>query len=595
MKTLGQERADWTGVASPGPVGDAVEVSFSQRLKRFIENEDSEPIQLFSDDMRAHSLSGDWYGEHVGKWLVAAGHALRRTESDDLTNTVERIVSFLIDRQGEDGYLGTYSAEYAGRLTNEAASSVRTWDLWVHAWMILGLLQVADALQLPRAFEAARRIGDLMVRTFGSGERSVLSLGNHQGLSSGVIVHPLAELSRVTGEPQYAALAKQILQQMEERGLAILSGPDKALDISELGTGKAYQLCWILVGLTALYRVTGDKQLLEVTEYWWRNIAENHLTPLGGPWGGIGTHKEVFNARGFFSPYGFTETCSTAAWMSLSRELYAITGSINYLQSFERSLLNALLGAMDENGRDWCYFTFPNGRRNNTYHWACCRSSGAMALEEVRLAASTLTENGISFNLWHSQIRMSSFGGREVRFEHAVQENGFESYVKVDLQGQLDLTVVVRLPIGSRLASVSINGEPFECKAENGFLIFNRHWSDEDVVHIQLDFGVAVHTFTYSVDHHGQEVVRTDYAHLTWGPYVYSTGLIDGYKKEETLRLAKLTPEAPFAIREEATKKLPVIDFVQPGRSPIPFQPYFEAGGRHDGAWRSTWIQVAWQ
>jgi DUF1680 family protein len=580
-----------------GPVGDAVNASFVHRLTQFIRDEESEPIQLFSKEMRANSMSGEWYGEHAGKWLVAAGHVWRRTGSEEVANSIVRVVSFLKDRQETDGYLGTYSEDYAGRFTHESAPQVRTWDTWVHAWMILGLLQVSDVPGTLGVVETAKKIGDLFVSNFSDTDRSLVELGNHQGLSSAVMIQPLVELSTKTSDPKYADLAVQILQQMEDRGLPILTGLDSGRDISEVGTGKAYQLCWILVGLAALYKATEEKRLLVAAEYWWENIATHHLTPLGGPWGGIATHKEVFNARGFFSPNGLTETCSTASWMSLCRELFLITGHERYAAAYETALLNGMLGAMDENGQDWCYFTFPNGRRNNTYHWACCKSSGAMALEESALMGATLRGEGIRFNLWHSLEADASFGDKVVMFEQVVDCDNQSASIKLGLEGEADLNVAVRLPKGSSLRSVFINGELLaEPAIREGYIEILRKWRSGDVIRIQVSFELKIHSYTHSVDHHGQEIVRTDYAHLTWGPYVYATGLIDGYKKEETLRLAKLTPEAPFTIRKAwLGPELPTIDFIQPGRPPIPFQPYFEAGGRHDGAWRSTWLQVAWQ
>lgn len=576
----------------PGPLRDALDSSYEGRLKQFIADEESEPIQIFSDEMREHSMSGDWYGEHAGKWLVAAAHAWRRTGSEELSNSIKRVVRFLIQRQEEDGYLGTYAPTYEGRLTNENASQVRTWDLWVHAWLILGLLEAHGVVA--EATDAATKIGDLILKEFTS--RSILDLGNHQGLSSAVLVHPLAELTIRTKNPIYAQFARQILQQMEDRGLSILSGPDQEKDISEIGTGKAYQLCWLLVGLTALYRATGEDLPQRAAEYWWENISEYHLTPMGGPCGGVGTHKEVFNQKGFFSPNGLTETCSTASWMALCRELFLLTGEARYIEAFETSLNNALLGAMDPNGKDWCYFTFPNGRRNNTYHWACCKSSGAMALEEAALVGATKNGDEISLNLWMPQRLTVSHHGQEI---HILQDVGVDQrhcHIQVSDSGSVELSVAVRVPAGCSLVSTTINGAAHDADLRGDYVAVSRGWNDRDVLTIEVRYELAVNSFRYALDHHGQEIVRTDYAYLTWGPYVYATGLIDGYKKEETLRLARLTPESPFVISDSYSPSgFPVIELVQPSRPPIPFLPYFEAGGRHDGAWRAVWMQVAWQ
>ena len=61
----------------------------------------------------------------------------------------------------------------------------------------------------------------------------------------------------------------------------------------------------------------------------------------------------------------------------------AITGEAAYAEEIERSAYNDLLGAQAPNGEDWCYYSFPNGRRVHTTYWRCCKSSGAMALEEL--------------------------------------------------------------------------------------------------------------------------------------------------------------------------------------------------------------------
>ncbi|MGC4081661.1 MAG: hypothetical protein QM736_05990 [Vicinamibacterales bacterium] len=89
-----------------------------------------------------------------------------------------------------------------------------------------------------------------------------------------------------------------------------------------------------------------------------------------------------------------------------------------------------------------------------------------------------------------------------------------------------------------------------------------------------------------------QEVLHFDYVALTRGPLVYSSGLIDGFKTEETLRLrgmhrkSKLLPPPAGAIA-------PVLRLALDYRAPLILQPYFEAGGRRDRTWRLTWFSLA--
>ncbi len=548
--TIRIERIEW----GDGPIGRAARLSVERRLLQFIEDPQSEPIRLFDPAVRAHSVSGDWYGEHAGKWLVAASLAARRTNSELLAGRVRDVADYLCGTQEADGYLGTYAPVAPCRMTHPDAHEVRSWDPWNHAWMMLGLMAAGRQ-------EAATRIGELILRVCAHDAEDLLAIGNHNGLSSAVVIEPLAQLSRTTGDPRFAEGAMRILAAMERRGLPILTGPSRDVDVSELGTGKAYQICWILNGLVAL----GRDETIQAAIGWWRNIAEHHLTPLGGPWGGIATHKEVFNPLGFFSPNGMTETCSTASWMALCRSLHAVDSEPGYLKQWETSLYNALLGAMDQDGENWCYFTFPNGRRNNTYQWACCKSSGALALEQALASAISSQDGVLQIDLLEPMSVEAEIDGRPVTV--TVENIGVEQY-------RLTSDAACRI----NLAGLSYT-------IERG-----RSVDTDASAPLELQYQ------SDTVDHHGQEIVRAEYFCVRRGRYVYSTGLVDGYRKHETYRLSNLFPTADFSVDAElAEDGIPAIRYEFAGRPAVTFRPYHQAGGRHDGAWRTTWQEVAWQ
>ncbi len=204
-------------------------------------------------------------------------------------------------------------------------------------------------------------------------------------MSATVLLDPAVELYFATGEARYLELAERVLQQANgNRELALLTRALAGTDVSAIATGKAYQLAWNMVGLAKLHKATGHPDYREAVELVWHSIRAHHLTLGGGPWGGVGHRsREVFNPAGVFSPYGYVETCSSLAWIQLNRELLAITGEARYAEEIERTAYNDLLGAQAPNGEDWCYYVFPNGRRVHTTYWRCCKSSGAMALEEL--------------------------------------------------------------------------------------------------------------------------------------------------------------------------------------------------------------------
>lgn len=572
-----------------GVLTDSINASFEARLKTLIQDRESEALALFSPEAKQTSAPGDWYGEHLGKWLCAASLAYTRTKDAELRLALETTVIAAAEWQESDGYTGTYSEDSLSRMNHPEAVCHRTWDVWIHTWVIRGLLAAARAgICKETPLKAANNAGSILVEVLDRRGAAFLQLGNHKGLSAAVAIDALAELGLDCGRKDCLSAAKSIIGYLEEAGIPILSGPLNNVDSANLGTGKAYQIIWLLLGMAKLAKAESDVQLLDAVQYWWHNINSHHLTPYGGPWGGIGGHFEVFNQKGFFSPEGMVETCSTATWISLSRELYVQTGCPQYLRACENSLLNGILGAIDQNGRDWSYFTFPNGRRNSTYHWACCRSSGALALEEAALLPAWRTDNGLRLTLLQPLVcrhKTAAFQVRQIsmtNWEIEILESSAEPW-----------TLEILIPAWADALEVtdSAGSFPGEIKGCHVHLPGVKKAGDKFELHLTVKPKVS--SLTDTKDHHGQEILRTDYACLTWGPYVYATGLIEGYRKQETLRIAKLFPLNSFV--QESGTYFPTFKMRGQGRSLIELEPFFQAGGRHDGAWRALWLQVAWQ
>jgi DUF1680 family protein len=310
--TTTQRRASAMQFASPGAVqlggilGEALAANHRGRLAKFIVDETSPAIALFAPPHAHANHAGDWYGEHAGKWLYAASKAAARTSDAALSDRVRRVADYLVSVQDTDGYLGNYASERRFMrqqppkpVSWDGAPSVRTWDIWTHSYLILGLLEVHRLLGTDRYLEAARRIGDLCWRTLTSGGIDITDLGNHHGMSATVLMDPAMELHFATGEQRYLDLATLILEQANRNPrLALLTQALAGADASEIATGKAYQLIWNVVGLAKLHRANGDAELLRAAVSVWRSIRDHHLTLGGGPWGGVGHRsREVFKPR----------------------------------------------------------------------------------------------------------------------------------------------------------------------------------------------------------------------------------------------------------------------------------------------------------
>ena len=597
-----------------GLLGAALDANLGGRLSHFIVDEHSPAIALFAPDRREHNREGDWYGEHAGKWLYAAAKAAARSGDAALRASLLRVAHYLVSIQEADGYLGTYAPERRFMRPQppkpaswDGAPSVRTWDIWTHAYLMLGLLEVHRHFPDARVLDAVRRIGDLCLDALTEGGIDVTDLGNHHGLSATVLMDPAVELYFATGERRYLQLAERVLQQADgHRDLALLERALAGVDVSAIATGKAYQLAWNLVGLAKLHRATGNRDYLHAVERAWDSIHAHHLTLGGGPWGGVGHRsREVFNPAGVFSPYGYVETCSTLAWIQLNRELLSITGEARFAEEIERSAYNDLLGAQAPDGEDWCYYVFPNGRRVHTTYWRCCKSSGAIALEELPAVACTGSDEGVAVHVYGAgEIRFALPGGDTVRI---VQDTAYpypgDIRLRVRLVQPARFALRLRIPSWAADATLALNdADPGVDVVPGGYATLERQWHDGDEIVARFPQHPRLHkavnrnvqeSFAPDGSAVRQEVLHFEYAAITCGPLAYATGLVDGFKIEETLRL----PEAP--VGEWLRLLPPQPDGVprialEPGyRAPLMFEPYFGAGGRVDGAWRLTWLPLA--
>ena len=612
----GPDKSTLPRVILGGLLGKALAANHTGRLMHFITDEASPAIALFSPEQVSRNHEGDWYGEHAGKWLYAAAKSAHRTGDEKLAANVQRVADYLVGIQDTDGYLGTYAParrfmrkQAPGPRTWDGAPGIRTWDIWTHSYLILGFLEVHKYFPNPRYLAVACKIGDLCWRTLTTGGINITELGNHHGMSATVLLDSAVDLHVATGNRKYLDLAMLILQQADQRPeLELLRQALAGADAAEISTGKAYQLCWNLVGLVKLHKATGDAQYLRAVDNVWNSIRTRHLTLGGGPWGGVGHRsREVFNHHSVFSPNGYVETCATLSWIQLNRELLAITGAAKYAEEIERTAYNDLLGAQAPNGEDWCYYSFPNGKRVHTTYWRCCKSSGAMALEELPAIAYGLTrDNGIAVNLYGpSEVKVSMREAGVVSLEQ-LTDYPFDGRIRIIVKPErtADFAILVRIPAWAAGAGIRVNGVNWTGPTVPGtYVSLQRQWLTNDVITLKLPMLPSLHekcsaSIQESKGPDGspiaQEIMRYDYVAITRGPLVYATGLIDGFKMLETIRL----------VERDARKLLEVVD-TPPGfdgpairlnlgyRAPIVFHPYYEAGGRKDGAWRLTWIQVA--
>jgi hypothetical protein len=300
------------------------------------------------------------------------------------------------------------------------------------------------------------------------------------------------------------------------------------------------------------------------------------------------------------------ETCSTFAWIQLNRELLAITGDARFAEEIEKAAYNDLLGAQAPAGDNWCYYSFPNGRRVYTTYWRCCKSSGPWALEEVAATVCTVARGGdISVNLYGpGRTTLTHAAAGRVRIDQDTLYP-YDGAIRLSIDPERSARFMLRLRIPAWAASgtLRVNGQPGPATSPGTYANLDREWRAGDVVELYFPMPARLHRKVHRNIQESrapdgspvaQEVLHFEYAAVTRGPLVYATGLIDGFKTDETVRLPA-APESEWLTvgAPSPGSAAPTVRLAPVGRAPLVFVPYIEAGGRADGTWRLTWLSLA--
>jgi hypothetical protein len=469
--------------------------------ERVAKNERARLLNVDEDDLldgyRKRPGRHPWIGEHVGKFLHAATLAYAETGDPKLRAKVIRVAKALIATQERDGYLGTYLPADRWQLKPGA-----DWDVWSHKYCLIGLLTYYRYFGDESALTAARKVGDLLDRTFGPGKRSLNQAGTHMGMAATSVLEPIVLLYRATGEPRYLRFAETIVKTWEEPGGAdILRGLLADRGVDKIANGKAYEMLSNLVGLCELVRTTGNPDYLRAAKAAWISVRQHQLYLTGTCSSFEHFHSEAALPPNEGSNVG--ETCVTVTWMQLNAQLLRLTGDAKYGSELERSAMNHLAGAQREDGAAWCYYTPLNGHKPFNTETNCCLSSGPRGMAMLpTMAYLRLGPRHLGVNLFETSTYRTKVDHQPVSLTQSYRwDRPGEWSMRIDSAKPVRLALSVRAPEWAE----GLN-------ADNGWVRFKeRSWRPGEVV--RLSFNVR----SGAVE--GGAQVPWGRA-LRWGPFV---------------------------------------------------------------------------
>jgi DUF1680 family protein len=568
---------------------DAVKLTGGFLGARITANERSRLLHVDENDMldafeRRAAPHQDWQGEHVGKFLHAATLAWQNTGDPALKAKLDRVVARLLKTQEPDGYLGTYSPDH--RWTS--------WDVWVHKYDLLGLLTYYQYTGNAAALNACRHIGDLLIRTFGPGLRDINRAGEHMGMAADSVLEAVVLLYRATAEPRYLQFAHYIVANYDAPGgPAILASLEKYGSVRRVANAKAYEMLSNFNGLLELYRVTGDRRLLQDMLTAWQDVVRNRLYITGSA-----SSYEVFQDQ-YHLPNGMRanicETCVTVTWEQLNLQLLRLTGDPQFADQLERSIYNHLLAAQKPTGDDWAYYTPLEGTKPYDAATTCCHSSGPRGVALIpEIAVMADADGGLAVNLYNSGVVSAPLksGPITLAIQTDYPRTGHISLKLTSVKHGARFPLRLRIPAWAVNPTLTLDGRPLPHVSlrPGTYAVIDRAWQRGDTLH--LDMTLPARLIMGDHENAGK-------AAITYGPLVLALDAAHNPALPR-LALAELAAATPNDLRLDPPQGSPETGLtfatrghIGPTQSAIALQltPYADAGG--DGKSRfEVWMPL---
>ncbi len=374
-------------------------------------------------DYFRHTMNMFATGEFWGKLMRAACLICGYTGDPELRAIVDESARDMLSIRRADGCISTCPDETQPNGTHGS-------DLWERKYALMGLLAYYELTGSKEALDAC--VGLVRYTNAQVGDAPKTPITNtgwaFAGIESSSILEPLLRVWHITGEPAAMELAEHIIGVgccARDNIFEAIRAGKSPMEIGWNGEAtdsiaKAYEMMSCFEGLCEYHRATGDGEALETVKRFWDKVLAEEITLLGSggadaPFNlGPGT-GEQWNRTRFEQTNPaidlMMETCVTVYWMRLCHQLLRLTGDPKYADELERSLYNAILGALRPDGAFFEYFPRFNGARNPKVNYSfnikgfdlsCCTANGPTGLGMAPYLAFAGTPTCLAFNFYEN-------------------------------------------------------------------------------------------------------------------------------------------------------------------------------------------------
>lgn len=477
----------------PGVSSSAkIEGIVGQKLKNCVEN----GVMAKSYDLYTFPFKnklddgGGFTGEFWGKWFTSAALAYGWQPTAAYRDIIDKSVSELLKAQDTDGRLSSYSR----------ANDFGSWDIWGRKYAILGLIAHYDQTGDKASLKAACRATDALIEIAGPGKKKLTETGLEiiGSLSSCSVLQPVVLVYHRSGDKKYLDFAQYLVKLWSEpsdynpKGLRLIEDAEAGIDPILIAAPKGYEMMSCYEGLCELYRVTGEKRLLDAVVKFGKSVLKKEIMIVGsGSSGelwcdGANRQTEILEQP--------METCVTVTWMKLCYQLLQLTGDPLWADNMEVSLYNALSGAMIDEAKWWAYFSpligerMPSPLQVPVCESSCCVANGPRGLLITPGWSVMKSKSGPVINLyskgnWTQKLET----GTELKItQETIYPEEKEILIRIDLSKPERFTISLRIPAWSKYTRLKVNNETYICEPGT-YAQIKREWKNGDQIQLEMD------------------------------------------------------------------------------------------------------------
>ena len=400
-----------------------------------------------------------------------------------------------------------------------------------------------------RLYNAAKKLADCWVANIGPGKKEWFD--GHQEMEQALVrfgrfVNDMEGNSR--GDC-YVSLAKFLLD---------CRGGGSEYDQSHVpvqqqyeAVGHAVRAVYNYSAMSDVAAETGDADYQSATMSLWDNIVNKKYYLTGGV--GSGETSEGFGPDYSLRNNAYCESCSSCGLIFFQHKMNIAYHDAKYADLYEETMYNALLGAIDMEGK-YFYYDNPLESARSRYSWhgcPCCVGNIPRTLLMVPTWTYVKGPEGLYVNMFiGSTIKVEKVAGTDLE---VIQETDYPWSGKVTITinpvQSKEFTLFIRIPDRttselykpspevSGYESLVVNGKKTDAKIEKGYAAIKKQWKKGDKVELVLPMKVQKITADQRI------VADRGKVAIKYGPLVYNVERADQPDIDKYIGLGPLNAE----------------------------------------------------